>query len=207
MARIALFVRPSCRGVRGDFDPLQEGVVYVPTAKKEETVAALQDVVSRSTVAISANYPGLSVAELTVLRRRMREVGVEIRVVKNTLLRRAAEQAGKPNLVEIVKGPTALMFGFSDPNEPARVITEYVRTARNSLTLVGAFVDGQTLPAAGIADLATLPSRPQLLSQFMGGLQSPMAILAGLISATLREFAGLVDARATQLEGAPAEAS
>lgn len=176
----------------------------MPTARKEETVAELQEIVSRSTVAISANYPGLSVAEMTVLRRRMREVGVEIKVVKNTLLHRAAQQAGKPKLSEIVQGATALMFGFSDPNDPARAITEYIRTSRNSLTLVGAYLDGQTLPAAGVAELATLPSRPQLLSQFMGGLQSPMATLAGLITGTLREFAGLVDARATQMEGEPA---
>ena len=176
----------------------------MPTPRKEATVAELQEIVSRSTITISANYPGLKVSDMTTLRRRMREVGVEVKVVKNTLLRRAAQQAGKPNLVEIVRGPTALMFGFSDPNEPARVITEYVRTARTSLALVGAYLDGQTLPAAGIAELASLPSRPQLLSQFMGGLQSPLATLAGLISGTLREFAGLVDARATQLEAEPA---
>ena len=176
----------------------------MPTAKKAETVAELQDLVARSTVAISANYPGLSVAEMTVLRRRMRDVGVETKVVKNTLLRLAAHQAGKPKLVEIVQGPTALMFGFADPNDPARVITEYIRTSRSTLTLVGAYLDGQTLPASGVAELATLPTRPQLLSQFMGGLQSPLATLAGLISGTLREFASLVDARATQLEAEPA---
>lgn len=176
----------------------------MPTAKKEAMVAELEELVARSTVAISANYPGLRVSDMIVLRRRMREAGVELKVVKNTLLGRAASQAGKPGLTQIVQGPTALMFGFGDPNEPAKAITDYLRTARNSLTLVGAFVDGQALPASEVAELANLPSRPQLLAQFMGGMQSPVAMLAGLISGTLREFAGLIDARATQMEGTSA---
>lgn len=175
----------------------------MPTPRKEAMLAELQDLVARSTVAISTNYPGLNAADMATLRRRMRDAGVEVKVVKNTILRRAAENAGKPTLTEIVHGPTALLFGFGEPNDPARAITEYIRTARNSLTLVGAFFDGQPLPAAEVANLASLPSRGQLLSQFMGDLQSPMAVLAGLITGTLREFAGLIEARSNQLEVAP----
>lgn len=176
----------------------------MPTARKAELLTELEDVVSRSTVTISTSYRGLSVSDMTALRRRMRDAGVEVHVVKNTLLRIAAERAGKPNLSEIVQGPTALMFGFGDPNEPAKVITEYLRTARNSLTLTGAYLEGQSLPAEGVADLANLPTRGQLLAGFMGGLQSPVAMLAGLISGTLREFSSLIEARSNQLEGTAA---
>jgi large subunit ribosomal protein L10 len=176
----------------------------VPTERKEQLVGELEDLVARSTVAISANYRGMSVADMTALRRRMREAGVELRVVKNTLLRMAAERGGKPELFRIVEGPTALIFGFGEAREPAAAITEYLRTSRAPITLTGAFYDGEVLPPAGVNDLATLPSRGQLLAQFMGDLQSPLAMLAGLISGTLREFAGLIEARSNQMEEAPA---
>ncbi len=174
------------------------------TERKERLVSELEELVARSTVAISANYRGMTVAEMTALRRRMRDAGVELHVVKNTLLRRAAERGGKPDLFRIVDGPTALIFGFGEPREPAAAITEFIRTARSAMTLTGAYYDGEVLPAAGVADLATLPSRGQLLSQLMGDLQSPLAILAGLISGTLREFAGLIEARSNQMEENPA---
>ena len=176
----------------------------MPTERKQQILAELEDVIARSTVTISANYRGMSVAEMTGLRRRMREAGVELRVVKNTLLRMAAERGGKRDLIQIVEGPTALAFGFAEPNEPASALTEYIRTARTALTLNGVYFDGQALPASGVAELANLPSRPQLLAQFMGGMQSPVAMLAGLLSGTLREFAGLIEARSGQLESEPA---
>lgn len=176
----------------------------MPTARKEQMLSELEALITRSTITISTNYRGMRVADMTALRRRMRETGVELRVVKNTLLRIAAERGGKPELQRIVDGPTALIFGFSEPNEPAGAITDYLRTARTSLVVAGAYFDGQVLPAAGVAELASLPSRPQLLSQFMGGVQSPVVVLAGLLSGTLREFAGLIEARGDQLEASPA---
>ncbi|MGD9892809.1 MAG: 50S ribosomal protein L10 [Dehalococcoidia bacterium] len=173
----------------------------MPTAKKEADVAELQDMVGRSVVAISTNYRGLSVSEMTALRRRMREAGVEIRVVKNNLLRIAAERAGKTDLITIVEGPTAIIFGYDDIAAPAKAVTEYVRTARNTLTITGAFLDGQVMKPAEVADLASLPSRESLIAQFVGGMQSPIATFSGLISSVVRDFAGLIDARAQQLEG------
>ncbi|MGH2604910.1 MAG: 50S ribosomal protein L10 [Dehalococcoidia bacterium] len=178
----------------------------MPTAKKEADVAELQEMVGRSMVAISTSYRGLSVAEMTALRRRMREAGVDIRVVKNTLMRIAAERAGKPDLVQIIEGPTAVIFGYDDISKPAKAITEYVRTARNALTITGAFLDGQVMKAAEVTDLANLPSRESMIAQFVGSLQSPIAIFSGLITSVVREFAGLIDARAQQLEGEGAAA-
>jgi len=178
----------------------------MPTAKKEADVAELQEMVGRSMVAISTSYRGLSVAEMTALRRRMREAGVDIRVVKNTLIRIAAERAGKPDLVQIIEGPTAVIFGYDDISKPAKAITEYVRTARNTLTITGAFLDGQVMKAAEVADLASLPSRENMIAQFVGSLQSPIAMFSGLITSVVREFAGLIDARAQQLEGEGAAA-
>jgi large subunit ribosomal protein L10 len=176
----------------------------MPTARKEALVGELEDLISRSSLAISTNYRGMTVAEMTQLRRRMRDTGVELRVVKNTLLRMAAERGGKPDLFKIVDGPTALIFGFGEPRAPAAAITEFVRTSRTSLTVTGGSFEGQAMPAASVGDLANLPTRDQLLAQFMGGLQSPLSTLAGLLAGTLREFAGLIEARTGQMEEAAA---
>jgi len=174
----------------------------MPTAKKEADVAELSRMVDRSVVTISTSYRGLSVAEMTALRRRMREAGVEIRVVKNTLMKLAAERAGKPDLVNIIDGPTAMIFSYEDIAAPAKAVTEYIRTARSALTITGAYLDGAVMKPAEVADLASLPSREALLAQFVGGMQSSIATFSGLITAVVREFAGLIDARAQQLEGA-----
>lgn len=173
----------------------------MPTAKKAAVLDELEDRVSRATVTISTSYRGLKVSEMTTLRRRMREAGVEVHVVKNTLLRIASERAGKPDLVNIVTGPTALVFGFSDPATAAKAVTEYIRTARNALAIQGAYLDGQTFAASDVTDLASLPSREGLIAQFVGGMQSPIATFAGLLTGVVREFAGLIDARAQQMEG------
>lgn len=176
----------------------------MPTAKKAAVLDELEDKVSRSTVVISTAYRGMSVADMTTMRRRMREAGLEVEVVKNTLLRIASERAGKPRITEIVAGPTAMLFSYGDISGAAKAITEYVRTARNSMTIQGAFLDGEVYPPDQVNALAELPSRETLIAQFVGGMQSPVATFAGLLTSVVREFAGLVDARATQLEGAPA---
>lgn len=176
----------------------------MPTAKKAAVLDELEDKVTRSTVVISTAYRGMSVADMTTMRRRMREAGLEVEVVKNTLLRIASERAGKPRITEIVSGPTAMLFSYGDIPGAAKAITEYVRTARNAMTIQGAFLDGEIYPPDQVTALAELPSRETLIAQFVGGMQSPVATFAGLLTSVVREFAGLVDARATQLEGASA---
>jgi large subunit ribosomal protein L10 len=173
----------------------------VPTARKVAEVEELRDMISRAVVSISTEYRGLSVAEMIALRRRMREAGVEVRVVKNTLFKLAAEQAGQPQVAEIANGPTAVVFGYGDISSPAKALQEYMRTARNALTVQAAYVEGRVMPASALADLANLPSRDQLIAGFMGGLRGPIATFAGLMSATIQQFAGLIDSRANQLEG------
>ncbi len=176
----------------------------MPTARKEQQVDELQDLVSRATIAISTAYRGLSVAEMMVLRRRMRDAGVEVRVVKNTLLKIAAERAGQPRVAELGIGPAAILFGYGDVATPAKAVQEYMRTARNALTVNSAFVDGLVLSANELGDIASLPSKEQLLANLIGGLRSPVATFASLLQGTIQQFAGLVDARANQLENSAA---
>jgi large subunit ribosomal protein L10 len=174
----------------------------MPTAKKGAVLSDLEDKVGRATVTISTAYRGMKVADMTTLRRRMREAGIEVEVVKNTLFRIASERAGRPEITQIVDGPTAILFSYGDIAAAAKAITEYVRTARTSLAIQGAYLDGEILKPAQVSDLASLPSKDQLIAQFVGGMQSPIQTFAGLITGVVREFAGLIDARAQQMESA-----
>lgn len=172
------------------------------TAKKIEEVAELTDILNRSTVLIGADYRGLKVADATALRSQLRDAGIEMRVVKNTLFRRAADAAGKSDIYGLADGPTALLAGFADPIVPIKTIVEYQRTARNTFAARSAYLDGQMFPASRLTELATLPSKDTMIAEFSGLLQSPIQTLVGLLEATLQELTGLLDARVEQMGAA-----
>ncbi len=183
----------------------------MPTEKKMAAVAELKDRVERATLIVSTEYRGLTVKEMQDLRRKLREGGVEVRVIKNTLLRLAALQAGHPDLIGIIEGPTALAMSFGDIIEAAKAVTAYAQTAPQSFALRGAFVEGQALSANQLRDLVNIPPRPVLLAQLLGHLQSPLVGFVTLLESPLRELTvllqtllselpGLLEARAKQLE-------
>lgn len=173
----------------------------MPTAKKIETVDEITERLSRSSIIIGTDYRGMKAGEMTELRRRLREVKAEVRVVKNTLLHLAAERAGKAEAARVAEGPTAIIIGYGDVAEPAKVLTEHIRASRIPLALRSAYLEGQILNASQVQELANLPPREMLLGQAVGALWSPLVTFMGLLNATLRQFAGLVEARANQLEG------
>jgi large subunit ribosomal protein L10 len=174
----------------------------MPTAKKIQEVEELTEILGRSTVVIGAEYRGLNVKDVTALRRQLRDAGVEMRVVKNTLFKRATDALGKETMAELAEGPTALLIGFDDPIAPLKTVVEYQRTARNTFAARKAYLDGQVYTGNRLTDLATMPSRENMIAELAGMLQSPMANLVGLLEATLQEFSGLLEARAGQLETA-----
>jgi large subunit ribosomal protein L10 len=179
----------------------------MPTEKKIQAVEEMTATLARSSVVIGADYRGLTVEEATALRRAMRDAGVEIKVVKNTLFLRAAEAAGMPGLGELADGPTAIIFGFDDPLAPIKTVVEYQRQSRNAFQARKAFLDGEVIPAGRLADLAALPPRDVMIAELAGALQSPIMNLVYLLTATLQEFSGLLDARADQMDaGAPTSA-
>jgi large subunit ribosomal protein L10 len=172
----------------------------MPTPRKVEMLAEIKDRMERASIAISADYSGLTVAQITELRRALRPADVEVKVVKNTLATMAAEQAGRPEMAQILTGPTALAIGFGDPIAPVKALTEHLRAKRLALIIHGGWLEGKVLTTAEVESLATMPSREQLIADVVGKLQSPLYNLAGLLQASMRNFAGLVEARATQLE-------
>jgi large subunit ribosomal protein L10 len=185
----------------------------MPAQKKIDTVAELKERIERATLLASADYRGLRVKEMVEMRRRLREAGLEVRVVKNTLLRLAANESGRPDLFEIIEGPTALAMSFGDVIEAAKALSGYAQGAPAGFGLRGGFMDGRVLSAQDLRDLVRVPPKPVLLAQFMGQMQSPLAGFIGLLDAPLRELSllvqsllselpGLVEARARQMEAA-----
>jgi len=175
----------------------------MPTEKKIQAVAEMTETLSRSSVVIGADYRGLSVEEATALRRAMREAGIQVQVVKNTLFLRAAEAAGMPGVGELAEGPTAIIYGFDDPLAPIKTVVEFQRQSRNAFQARKAFLDGEIIPAARLADIASLPPREVMIAEIAGALQSPITNLVYLLTATLQEFTGLLDARSSQMESEP----
>lgn len=177
----------------------------MPTEKKIQAVGRLAELLARSPVVIATHYRGLTVGQMVGLRGRLRPLGVEYHVVKNSLARLAGEEAGRPELASLLSGPTAIAFGAGDPVALAKALQDYVRTSRTPLTLGGALLDGKRLTAGEVATLATLPPREVLLSQLLGGLQGPLYGLVYVLNASLRNLMGVLQARMRQLEGAGAE--
>ncbi len=180
----------------------------MPTERKEKQVVALKDKVARCTIAISTEFRGLPMPQMNELRRKLREQGAEYVVVKNTLAAIAADQAGKPGLRQVLKGPTAIAFGYnSDVVAPARALAEHIQATKAPVTITGAVMDGQVLDAAGVRHLATLPPRPMLMAKLMGAMIGPLYGLSYVLSYHTGALARVLDARRKQLEsagGAPA---
>ncbi len=173
----------------------------MPTQQKTDRVSELKDKLERCTIALTADHTGVSVNEMVELRKRMRAAGAEFTVVKNTLLDLAAEAAQRPQVKDIVQGPTSIVFGYDEPADVARAITDYVRTTRSVLAVRGAFLsDGPVLSQDEVGRLAALPAKPQLVAQLLGQLQAPIQRLLGVLNGPLQNLDGLLQARIRQLD-------
>ena len=173
----------------------------MPTEKKVQIVDQLQEVFSRCKIGVLTDYRGLSAAEMTELRRKLREAGIEYKVVKNTLARFAAERAGKDELASSFEGPVAIAFGYSDITEPAKVLADHIRTLKSSLNIKGGFLEDRLLTSGDVITLSTLPSKEILLAKVLGGMQNPIAALIGCLNNPMRGLITVLQAKIQQLEG------
>ena len=115
------------------------------------------------------------------LRRALRQGGIELKVVKNTLLKRAAEDAGQPDLMQIIEGPIALAISYGDVIEASRALTGFLATAPQGFAIRGGYMDGSILTLNDLRDLVRIPARPVLIAMILGQLQSPLAGFIGLL--------------------------
>jgi large subunit ribosomal protein L10 len=174
----------------------------MPTERKIQQVAELEDQLNRCMIAISLDYRGLTVSQMQQLRRTLREIEptTEMRVVKNTMLKRAAENSGTAALLEVVEEATALVFGYEDEVSAAKGLDKFARDNRIELVIRGGLLDGAVIDRAQIDELAKVPGRLELMARLAGGLSSPITGIAGGIHSLIREVAAVVEARAAQLE-------
>jgi large subunit ribosomal protein L10 len=161
----------------------------MPTEAKRETVAELRQELSRNPTLIVSEYRGLSVTELAEVRRSLRKQNVTYRVVKNRLMRIAANDAGVEALSPLLKGPSAIAFGSGDESVVAKAVLDATKPYR-VIKLKGAILGSRAIDVDGLIRLAALPSRDVLLAQLAGALAAPMANMAGLLAAPLRDMAG-----------------
>ena len=170
------------------------GAARIPE-EKQRNVAELAEKLGRMRSAVLSDYRGLTVEQLETLRGALRGAGIDYVVVKNTLARRASEQAGLAELQGQLVGPTALAIGYDDPSGGAQVLIEYARANRRPDMVKGGIAEGRALTAAEVRQLAELPSRDVLMAQLLGVLEAPMAQLVGLLEAPVRDLVGLLDAK------------
>jgi large subunit ribosomal protein L10 len=168
---------------------------------KERIVEELAAELGSAETLIVADYRGLTNKQLEALRDELIPHGARFRIVKNTLTRRAAEQAGAEALLVMLEGPTAIAF-IESAGDPAAVAKALAKTAKdtNVLTLRGGILEGKTLSGEEVDRLATLPPLDVLRSQLVGAVVAPLTQLLGLVSAPLRDLHGLIEARIKQLE-------
>ncbi len=180
----------------------------MPTQQKIDRVQDIKDRLERSSIVMTASYGGIPVNQMVELRRAMRASGVEFTIVKNTLLALAADEAQKPQLKEIVNGPTAIAFGYNDPVEAAKAMADYIRTGGSSLAVLGAIMgDEAAMSPSEFTRLAALPPKSVLLAMLLGQMQSPLARLLTIMNGPLQSMGNVLQARVRQLEEqAPAPA-
>lgn len=161
--------------------------------EKEAAVAEIQKKLSSSQSVILTDYRGLNVQEVTELRKKLREVGVEFKVVKNTLTKLAAKNAAIEGLDDLMEGPIALAFGYDDPVAPAKILAEFAKD-HQSLELKGGLLEGKVIDLNMVNSLAKLPSKEALLAQIVGLLQAPIRNLVNVLSAPLRNTVYVLEA-------------
>lgn len=172
----------------------------MPTKKKERTVEILQQVLSKSDIGILTDYRGLKTSELNDLRDKLKEAKVDYKVVKNSLVQIAAKNAGLDHLAGMFEGPLAVAFGYGDPARTAKVISDYIRISKSTLSIKAGFLRDRVLSAAELETLAKLPSREVLLSKVFSGMKSPMYGLVNVLTGPIRGLAQVLQGRIQQLE-------
>ena len=171
----------------------------MPNAKvlseKQAIVAAISEKLKGAAAGVLVDYSGITVAEDTEMRRKLREANVDYSVVKNTLVRFALDGAGLNELDSVLNGTTSLAVSADDPIAPARVLCEYADKLQNHFEVKGGFMDGKVMGVDEIKALAKIPPMPVLRAQVLGTMLAPITSLAVVLKAIAEK------------QGAPAEAA
>lgn len=149
---------------------------------KEAKVAEIKEKLEKANSVVLSQYQGLTVEEDTVLRKSLREAGVEYKVYKNTLVILAAKELGLEGIVEYLEGPVAIAFGYEDVTVAARVLNDFAKDHKK-LELKAGIVEGEIYDTDKIKQLATIPSKEVLIAKLLGSIKSPISSFARVINA------------------------
>ena len=169
--------------------------------RKQEVVTELQEFFKDGKVVIVADLTGLTVADMTTFRATLRNDNARMRVAKNTLVKRAVDGSDFQALNSLTKGPSAFIVGYDDPAQPAKTVVDSLKKLKKG-SVRGAVLEGKTLDDSQVKDLAQLPTKDELLSSIMGGLDSGARGIAGILESLIRDIALLAEEVAKKNEQA-----
>ena len=171
----------------------------MPTQRKVDQVADLTDKLTRAQLALVTDYRGLTVAEISDLRARLRKSGAELIVAKNTLMERAAKGTGREGLSNLLAGPTAVAFAYDDVTAAAKTIIDFNKGAKQ-LKVRGGLLGTGVLQADALDQVSKLPTRQQVLAQIVGGVSSPVSGVVGVLNAAITNLLYALQGRIDQLQ-------
>ena len=154
---------------------------------KSEKIDAIKANIDKAQVAIITEYKGLSVEEITKLRRELQKAGGDYMVTKNTLAKIAVKGTAYEALTDKLTGPIALAFGFEDPVTPAKAVSKFIKDTKKC-EIIGAVMDGKFLTEAETKALANLPSKSELYAKLLGSINSPASGIVGSVNAVLSQL-------------------
>lgn len=174
----------------------------MPTEKKIATVAELVEVLGKNDAIVATDYRGLTVADVTALRKKLREEGAQYLVVKNTLANLAGQKVGKEALSKVLQGPTALALTDKDASKMSQALLDFLRVSPTKFKVKGGVLGTRALSVDDVVVLATLPGREVLLARVLGQMKAPIANVVVVLNAPIRGLAVVLKGRADQLEKA-----
>jgi large subunit ribosomal protein L10 len=161
-------------------------------SEKEEIVAEVTEVARRASGMFFTDFTGLTVEQITELRREFRKSGVQYRVAKNTLIRKALQgMGGYDGVSERLVGPTGVAFAFDDPVAPAKIIQKF-RQKHEKLSLKVCVIEKQVYGGERLAEIAKMPTRKEMMASIVGSIQAPLAGVPSVVQAVLRDLVSVI---------------
>lgn len=173
----------------------------VTKAKKTQTIEDLQTALLNSKMTVISDYQGTNVSELTQLRREVQNVGGDVKVAKNTLIKLAIkDQSFAKELDEFLSGPTAVVYTDKDPVAVAKVLTEYIKKVKKT-SIKGGVLEGKKISENDLKDISALPSKEVLIAKLLGSMNAPAQNIVYALSGVSRNLVYVLDAVRKQKEG------
>ena len=165
----------------------------MPTEAKISAVEELKQIMEGCSIAIATDYSGTNVSDVNSFRAALRKEGIKYKIVKNTLLKIAADDAGKPEMKELIDGPTGIAFGYGDEQLLAKTIFEFIKKNNIKIVLKTGLIGSDVLSSDQIISLATLPSKEELIAKLVGQLHGQISSLVFVLNAPIVKVVRVLD--------------